>query len=98
MHKTAVFCQNTTIIKPRWRIVLKDLVGNRTRTVLVVGIGDFENIRVDIAFADAPLSHAFSIFGVLLWLVIVIILSAIASYMPARNASRLTVREVLAYE
>jgi ABC-type lipoprotein release transport system permease subunit len=28
----------------------------------------------------------------------VIILSALASLLPARNASRLTVREVLAYE
>jgi putative ABC transport system permease protein len=33
-----------------------------------------------------------------LWLVIVILLSALASAVPARNASRLTVREVLAYE
>jgi putative ABC transport system permease protein len=33
-----------------------------------------------------------------LWLVMVIVLSALASFLPARNASRLTVREVLAYE
>jgi putative ABC transport system permease protein len=32
------------------------------------------------------------------WLVVVIILSALASFWPARNASRLTVRDVLAYE
>ena len=36
--------------------------------------------------------------GVVLWLVLVVILSALASFLPARNASRLTVREVLAYE
>jgi ABC-type lipoprotein release transport system permease subunit len=29
---------------------------------------------------------------------VVIILSAIASLLPARNAARLTIREVLAYE
>jgi putative ABC transport system permease protein len=40
----------------------------------------------------------FSIEGVLAWLAIVIILSALASFLPARSASRLTVREVLAYE
>jgi putative ABC transport system permease protein len=36
--------------------------------------------------------------GILLWLVIVIVLSIIASIMPARNAARLTINEVLAYE
>lgn len=41
---------------------------------------------------------AYSITGVWLWLVLVVILSALASFLPARNASRLTVREVLAYE
>jgi len=40
----------------------------------------------------------FSIEGVLAWLAIVIVLSALASFLPARSASRLTVREVLAYE
>ena len=34
----------------------------------------------------------------LLWLVIVVILAGIASFLPARSASRLTVREVLSYE
>ena len=32
------------------------------------------------------------------WLAVVLLLSALASFIPARNASRLTVREVLAYE
>jgi putative ABC transport system permease protein len=36
--------------------------------------------------------------GLLIWLVIVLILSALASLLPARNAVRLTVRDVLAYE
>jgi putative ABC transport system permease protein len=36
--------------------------------------------------------------GLLLWLGIVIVLSIIASVMPARNAARLTINEVLAYE
>ena len=31
-------------------------------------------------------------------LALVVVLSALASFFPARNASRLTVREVLAYE
>jgi putative ABC transport system permease protein len=36
--------------------------------------------------------------GVVLWLAVVIVLSIIASIMPARNAARLTINEVLAYE
>jgi len=43
-----------------------------------------------------PLTY--SVEGVLAWLVIIIVLSALASALPARSASRLTVREVLAYE
>jgi ABC-type lipoprotein release transport system permease subunit len=36
--------------------------------------------------------------GVWLWLGIALLLSALANLLPARKASRLTVREVLAYE
>jgi putative ABC transport system permease protein len=32
------------------------------------------------------------------WLVIVIVLAALASILPARNASRVSVRDALAYE
>jgi putative ABC transport system permease protein len=44
------------------------------------------------------LTYSYSIPGLWIWLVIVLLLSALASFIPARNASRLTVREVLAYE
>jgi putative ABC transport system permease protein len=47
---------------------------------------------------DQPLTYAYSVMGLWLWLIIAIILAAIASFFPARNASQLTVREVLAYE
>ena len=53
---------------------------------------------VGMAFTQEPLSYAFSLDGALLWLGVVVALSALASYLPARSASRLTVREVLAYE
>ena len=36
--------------------------------------------------------------GVLIWLGVVVALSIVASILPARNAARLTIREVLAYE
>ena len=36
--------------------------------------------------------------GIFIWLIIALLLSAIASLLPARSAIRLTVRDVLAYE
>lgn len=36
--------------------------------------------------------------GFLIWFVLVIFMSITASLIPARNATRLTIREVLAYE
>jgi putative ABC transport system permease protein len=53
---------------------------------------------VGYAFMQAPLSYTFSVNGVVLWFLVVVILSGLASFLPARGASRLTVREVLAYE
>src|SRR5512145_2299240 len=40
----------------------------------------------------------FTPLGVLLWLGIEVVLSILASILPARNAARLTINEVLAYE
>ena len=50
------------------------------------------------AMAGTPLTFSYSTAGVWLWLIVVVGLSALASLIPARNAARLTVREVLAYE
>jgi len=40
----------------------------------------------------------FTPLGIYLWLGVVVLLSMIASILPARNAARLTINEVLAYE
>jgi putative ABC transport system permease protein len=53
---------------------------------------------VGIPLTGSSLVYSFSGTGVWLWLLLVVVLSALASFIPARNASRLTVREVLAYE
>ena len=50
------------------------------------------------AFMQHPLSYRFSPSGAALWLGVVLVLAALATYLPAHRASRLTVREVLAYE
>lgn len=53
---------------------------------------------VSLAIFDSPIDVHFTFVGFLIWLVVVLILSALASVLPARNAARLTIREVLAYE
>lgn len=53
---------------------------------------------VGIALFQVPLAYAFSLVGTGIWLLVVVFLSALASFLPAWNASRLTVRAVLAYE
>jgi len=53
---------------------------------------------VGMAFFQTPLTFSFSVGGAIIWLVLVTIVAAIASLVPAYQATRLTVREVLAYE
>jgi putative ABC transport system permease protein len=56
------------------------------------------NRLVGVAMLNVPLRFVFSVDGLLIWLIAVLILSALASLVPARNAVRLAVREILAYE
>jgi putative ABC transport system permease protein len=51
-----------------------------------------------LALFGATADFTFTPIGVILWGIVVVILSVLASIGPARNATRLTVREVLAYE
>jgi putative ABC transport system permease protein len=50
------------------------------------------------AMQSDPIALSFTLEGVFVWLGVVVVLSGFASLMPARNAARLTIREVLAYE
>jgi putative ABC transport system permease protein len=61
-------------------------------------LGKLLSDAVGTTMLGSPLTFSFSMSGMWLWLVMVVVLSALASFLPARNASRLTVREVLAYE
>ncbi|MEP6895329.1 MAG: FtsX-like permease family protein [Chloroflexota bacterium] len=58
--------------------------------VLAYGVG--------MAILTAPIPVVFGTTGVIVWLVITIFLATVASALPARSASRLTVRDTLAYE
>ena len=50
------------------------------------------------AFLRRALKFGFSFEGVVIWLGAILVIAALASFFPAWRASRLTVREVLAYE
>lgn len=65
---------------------------------LAYPIGAVISTAVGQVLFNTSLPYTFSSTGVIVWFFIVAILAALASFLPARNASRLTVREVLAYE
>ena len=56
------------------------------------------NQGVGLAILTVPMDFAIGWQGLVVWLLVVLGLSAISSLLPAWNAVRLTVREVLAYE
>jgi putative ABC transport system permease protein len=53
---------------------------------------------VGFAFGGEPLSFSFSLLGLALWLGLALLIASASSYVPARRASQLSVREILAYE
>jgi putative ABC transport system permease protein len=58
--------------------------------VLCYGLG--------ISMFSAPINPVYSLTGIFVWLIFTLILAALASALPARGASRLTVKDTLAYE
>lgn len=61
-------------------------------------IGRLMSDQVGLAFLDSPLEFQYSAQGAATWLAAALLISALASFWPAHNAARLSVREVLAYE
>ena len=53
---------------------------------------------VGMAILTAPMPPVFGVSGVIAWLIFTLVLGTLASALPARRASRLTVRDTLAYE
>ena len=53
---------------------------------------------ISLAIFNSPIEVHFTFVGFFIWLAVVLVLSALASVLPARNAAQLTIREVLAYE
>jgi len=53
---------------------------------------------VSRATFETPIAVVFTPMGYAIWLGLVLVLSSLASVLPAHNAARLTIREVLSYE
>jgi putative ABC transport system permease protein len=59
-------------------------------TVLCYGVG--------MALLTAPMPPVYGVTGIIAWLIFTLVLGTLASALPARRASSLTVRDTLAYE
>jgi len=67
-------------------------------TLLALPVAALLSHQVGVLFIQSPLAFSFSFLGVGIWLGLSTILSVLASLLPAWNATRLSVREVLSYE
>lgn len=67
-------------------------------TLLSLPIGTAMSNAINLALFGAIADFSVTPVGVILWLGVVLVLSAFASVVPARNAARMTIQEVLAYE
>jgi putative ABC transport system permease protein len=83
-------------------VVIEGLVIGLITWVIAIGLSypiSYALLKIiGQAMAGSTFALIFTPIGIVLWLAAVIILSIIASIMPARNAARLTINEVLAYE
>lgn len=78
--------------------VFVGLIGWALGSLLALPVSRALSDGVGLAFSNAPLSYSFDVAGAGLWLAVAVGLAFIFAYLPARRASRLTLREVLAYE
>jgi putative ABC transport system permease protein len=67
-------------------------------SLLALPVSKLMSAIVGVNFIKVPLDFAFAPSGIGLWLVVALVVSVVASYLPARNALRTSVREALAYE
>ncbi|MHB1296102.1 MAG: ABC transporter permease [Anaerolineae bacterium] len=78
--------------------VLIGLLSWSLGAALSLPIGRMLSDAVGNAIMRSSLVFHYSYSGLAIWLSVIVGLAALASYMPAHGASRLTVREILAYE
>ncbi len=61
-------------------------------------VGVLMSDQVGLALLGIPLDHSYAVGAAVAWFFVLLLIAVAASLGPARNAVRLTVREVLAYE
>jgi putative ABC transport system permease protein len=61
-------------------------------------LGTLLSRTIGLSFMDYPLTPSVSLAGIAIWTALVIVISIIASLVPASRAVRLTVTQVLSYE
>ena len=74
------------------------LISFALAVILSVPVTYLLSTIVSLAIFQTPIDIVFTYTGYAIWLGLVLALSALGSILPARNAARLTIREVLAYE
>ena len=67
-------------------------------TLFAIPISKLLSDTIHLAVFQALADFTFTLAGPFYWLALVIVLSVLASVIPARSAARLTIREALAYE
>ena len=66
--------------------------------MLAYPLGKLLSDAIGAITMKTSMDYVFSTSGLVMWLVIASVLAVLASLLPARNASRVSVRDVLAYE
>jgi putative ABC transport system permease protein len=95
----AIGASNTSV---RWIVlaegVTMGLLSWGVGTLLSLPISRFMSEALGLALIQVPLTYQYSAPAAILWFFVLQIVAVMASLGPARNAVRLTIREVLAYE
>jgi putative ABC transport system permease protein len=86
--QTIVIVEGMVIGIISWAISI--LVSLPITNILCYGVG--------MAILTAPMPAVYGASGIIAWLIFTIVLGTLASALPARRASKLTVRDTLAYE
>ncbi len=63
-----------------------------------IPLGQLLSTALGTVIFQMPLHYVVAPDGIVIWLIVVVVVSTLATLLPAHNASRLTVRQVLAYE
>jgi putative ABC transport system permease protein len=78
--------------------ILMGLISWFFGSILAYPLGILLSKIMGQGFLGSPITYTYSIAGAMLWLFVVVVLGFIASLLPAQKATRVPVRDVLAYE